>query len=245
MLEVGILICVALILFLLIRNFPVGEDSLELPKENKLKKFLSKLFQKRRERAEENILRSFEGNPEIISPKDIEDVKESYDIEDPEIAKLLFEANDALTEGNLPQVEEKSLEAISKDKRCDQAYVFIARVALAKKQVSDAKEALETAIKCNPDNGLAHAILGEIFLDQEKYTDAINYFQKAVNLDRNNADFRAGLGKAFMMVRQYSKAAKALKRAASLDIDNKEYKELALEAEEKQRSHAQGLSHRS
>jgi cytochrome c-type biogenesis protein CcmH/NrfG len=62
--------------------------------------------------------------------------------------------------------------------------------------------------------------------------------QKAVNLDRGIALWYAELGKAYMQVRQFAKATKALKRAASLDIDNKEYKELASEAEDKQRAHS-------
>lgn len=245
MLEIGIIICVALILFLLIRNFPLDETETLIHKESKLKKFLSNLFKKRREKMEQNIMKSLDNSAELISPREIEDAKESYDTQDPEIAKLLHEANEACEIGDFDCVEEKSLEAIGKDKRCDQAYVFIAKVALSKHQLSDAREALEMSLKCNSDNAMAHATLGEIFLEQEKFTDSIIHFQKAVNIERNNPVFRAGLGKAYMMVRQYSKAAKSLKRAASLDIDNKEYKELALEAEEKQRSHAQGLSHRS
>jgi Flp pilus assembly protein TadD len=75
-------------------------------------------------------------------------------------------------------------------------------------------------------------------LRDENLSDGVEYLQKAVTIDRGNAEWYFELGKAFMGVRQFAKAAKALKRAASLDMENKEYKELASEAEDKQRSHA-------
>ena len=248
MLEVAIIVTIATILFLLLRNFPKTKSKVVLAgggaphKENKMFKFWQKHVLQKRQREEKEIINSLKsGQAGIVSPKEIKEAQNSFDAADPELAKLLVEASDALQMKDYKTVEEKSIEAISKDKTCDQAYAFIAKVAVERKDYSDAEEACKTAIQINPDNALARSILGDIYLIKERYTEAINEFQKAVNLDRNNAAWQAGLGKAYIEVRQFSKAAKALKRASSLDIDNKDYRTLAFEAEEKQKTHARAF----
>lgn len=249
MLEIGIIVTIALILFLLLRNYPKtalgGEasksDFLVEKNSGKMKpmtSFFSKLIDRRREKAEEEIKQAIVSDQDdLVSPKEIEDAKKSFYTKDSEIAKILHEADEALKAGDLRFAEDKSIEALARDKRCDQAYVFIAEVAMRKDNIEDAIEACKTALKCNRDNGFAHAILGEAYYKNEKYSEAIEHYQRAVNIDRNLAAWQAGLGKAYLEVRQYSKASKALRRASSLDIDNKEYKKLAGEAEDKQRSH--------
>jgi tetratricopeptide (TPR) repeat protein len=245
LLELGIIICVTIVLILVLRNYSkTGNESIYIAKDNSTKginmNFLKKILSKRREKAEKGIEEAIiSGQRDIISPKEIEDAQATYFVEDPEVAQMLHESDDAFRAGDLKLAEEKAIDAIGKDKKCDQAYVFVGKVALLKQNYEEAKEAATTALKCNADNGFAYAILGEIYYKDEKYTDAIENFQKAVNYDRNNAEWQAGLGKAYMEVRQFAKAAKALKRAASLDIDNLEYKKLAMEAEEKQRAHSQ------
>ena len=238
MLELGIIVTVALIVFLLLKNYPrvVASDGSKADEKRPTMKIIKKYFERKRDEKEQEIIESLnEGKSEIVSPKQVEDAKKSFGSTDPEVAKLLHEANDALEAEEYRKAEEKSLKALQKDKHSGQAYAFIAAVAIHKKQFSDAEEALKIALKCNKNNGLAHASFGELNFIQEKFNDAIDHFQKAVNLDRNNASWQAGLGKSYLMVRQFSKAAKALKRAATLNIDNSEYKKLAMEAEQKLR----------
>ena len=245
MLEIAIIVSIAAALFLLLRNFHRTENLVpespivEVKKDSKMLKFWQKWTSRRQKQNEDEIREAIRsGQSGIVSPKEIQDAQNSFDAADPKVAKLLFEANEALEMKDFKTVEEKSIEALSIDKRCDQAYAFVAQVAMEKKDNTDAEEACKTALKCNNDNGMAHAILGEIYLIKERFTEAIAEYQKAVNLDRNNAAWQAGLGKSYMQVRQFSKAAKALKRASSLDIDSKEYRDLSFEAEEKQRAHA-------
>ena len=236
---------IAAALFLLLRNFHRTKELIpesqvaEIKKDSKMLKFWQKWtsrWQKQNEEELKEAIRS--GQSGIVSPREIQDAQDSFDAADPKVAKLLFEANEASSMKDFKTVEEKAIEAIAIDKRCDQAYAFVAQVAIERKDYADAEEACKTALKCNNENGLAHAILGKIYLTKERYTEAISEYQKAVNLDRNSAEWQAGLGESYMQVRQFSKAAKALKRASSLDIDNKKYRDLAFEAEEKQRAHA-------
>ena len=247
MLEIVIIISIAIALFLLLRNFQrtknlAPERVIEVNKDKKMFKFWQKWTSLRQKKNEEDIKEAIRsGQSGIVSPKEIRDAQDSYAAADPVVAKLLYEANEALEMKDFKKVEEKSIEAISIDLHCDQAYSFIARVAMEKKDYTDAAEAIKTALKCNDENGMAHAILGQIHYIKERYTEAIAEYQKAVNLDRNNAVWQAGLGKSYLQVRQFSKAAKALRRAASLDIDSKEYRTLAFEAEEKQKAHARAF----
>jgi len=245
LLEIGIIVCVALILFVLLRHFPQTKDRAIMPQErrsNMKVAFLENLWRKRRKKTEEDIKKSLlSGQEEIVTPAEVETAKKSFWTVDPAVAKLLHEADEALRASNFDVAEKKALQAISHDKKADQAYVFVARVAFERNEYNDATEACLTALRLNDENAYALALLGEINLVHEKYSLAITYFQKAINLDRNQAEWQAGLGKCYLMVRQFAKAAKALRRAAMLDIENKEYHRLADEAEEKQKTHSQVL----
>jgi len=242
LLEVGIIICLAVVLFLILHNFPKtaeGGESSVMPKENKLNGFIKKLFTKKEKNISDSIKQAIvDGQDKIIAPSQTEEVKEKYQESDPEIAQLLHEADIALEKSDLREAEDSAIDALSKDKKCSQAYDIIGRVAMLRGSFDEAKEAYKTALKCNPELGSAYFGLGQIFLKDENHTKAIENMQRAVVLDRSHADWYAELGQAYMEVRQFAKAAKALKRATSLDIDNKSYKELSAEAEEKQRAHA-------
>lgn len=178
---------------------------------------------------------------EIISPNKINNAQHDFDEEDPEIAKLLLEANEAILRKDLRDAEDKAAEIVTKNKKCAQAYVIFGNVAFLRGMFDDAKEAYKTAVKCNPTFDEAYFGLGKIELKKENLTEAIKYLQRAVTLNRNVAEWYAELGRAYMEVRQFAKAAKALKRASNLDFENEEYKKLAKEAEEKQRSHLTAL----
>ena len=209
-----------------------------IKKDNFIKQTYEKLFSGFRKKNEDEIRKALTtGQDKVVSPKEISDAQKSFWTDDPDIAKILFEANKAILDGNYARAEKKSIEALSKDKKCDQAYVFISQVAMSRKKYDEAIESAEAALKCNHTNASAHAILGECYFLDEKYSDAIENYQKAVNVDHNHPEWQSGLGKAYLEIRQFSKAAKALRRASSLDIDDKEWKELASYAEEKQRMH--------
>lgn len=246
MLEVGIIICVGAIIFILLRRYPRGaRDVFQSGRKNSNISSFKKLFGHQRHIEEEEIRETLSmGQEEIVTPREIETASESFKAEDPIIAKLLHEANHALKNEDLAVAEGKALEAISQDIRCDQAYAFMALVALKKSEWENAGAAAKTAIKCNSENAQAYAVLGEIALSEERYTEAIDNCLKAVMLNRNNAAWYGLLGQAYTEVRQFAKSAKAFKRAASLDLDNTEYRRKAAVAEEKQNSHARVLRSR-
>lgn len=246
MLEIGIIVCLAAVLFLVLHNFPkTAENESDNTSDNimvdekKSVGFLKNIFKKKPKDISNEIKEAVvSGQEKVIAPSQAEIVKEKYQESDPEIAQLLHEADIALEKSDLREAEDLAINAISKDKKCAPAYDIIGTVAMLRGSFDEAKQAYKTALKCNPELGSAYFGLGQICLRDENYTDAIENMQRSVVLDRSHADWYAELGKAYMEVRQFAKAAKALKRATSLDIDNKSYKELAAEAEEKQRAHA-------
>jgi tetratricopeptide (TPR) repeat protein len=237
LLEIGIIITLALIFFFVLKNFPkTGESQ---PERMKKESFWEKAFSKKKESLAESIQEEIEKNQEkIIAPVEINLTSEKYEEADPEIAKLLYEADTAFEKNDLRAAEDLAIEAISKEKKCGQAYVIVGKIAFTRGVLQDAKAAFKAAMKCNDELGEAYFGMGSINLREENFTKAIENLSEAVSIDRGKAEWYAELGKAYMEVRQFAKAAKALKRAASLDIDNKEYKELASEAEDKQRAHA-------
>ena len=247
MLEIAIIVCLAIILFLVLRNFPKTKDglsvsSIEAPaEESKTMKesFFSKLFGKKTASDSADIMAVIDkDNNKIIAPLEISEAQKAYKEADPEIAKMLYEADLAMARGDLREVEDLALQVVVKEKKCAYAYVLIGKVAFSRGSFDDAKESFKTALKCDKESAEAYFGLGQIELKDENFSEALMSLQKAVNLNRGVAEWYAELGKAYMQVRQFAKATKALKRAASLDIDNKEYKDLASEAEDKQRAHS-------
>jgi tetratricopeptide (TPR) repeat protein len=242
LLEVGIIISLAAVLFLILHNFPKtaeGEPDKIVLQEKKMFKLFDGLFKKKPKDPSDAIKQAITvGQEKIIAPSETETVKEKYNESDPEIAQLLYDADIALEKSDLREAEDSALNVLSKDKKCAHAYGVIGKVAMLRGSFDEAKQAYKAALKCDSELGDAYFGLGQISLRDENYTKAIENMQHAVVLDRSHADWYAELGQAYMEVRQFAKAAKALKRATSLDIDNKSYKELAAEAEEKQRAHA-------
>ncbi len=237
MLEILIIISLAIALFMVLKNFPkTKERNVEAEEAAPAKKrFWQKFTPKNVEEIKEAIA---SGQKKIVSPGDIDIARKLYMESDPEIARILYEADEAIEKQDLREAENLSLEVLRRDTKCGRAYVVIGKIASLRGSFDDAVEAYKAAVKCNKGIGEAYFGLGEIQMREENFTEAIENLQKAVNIDRGNPRWYAVLGSAFMQVRQYAKAAKSLKRAASLDLDNEEYRDLANEAEDKMRSHA-------
>jgi len=236
-LEIVIIICLALALYLLLRHYPDAKNfKLKINKEG-IMKIVGKFSRKKAKVGAEIVAEIDKGHTEVVSPVEIEQAVADFD-ENPEIAEILCQAEKAAEENDLRLAEEKALQAIAKNKRCAKAYAIIGSIAYSRGQFQEAKEAYKTALKCNCNLGEAYFGLGQIDFREENFSGAIDFLLKSVILEKGHAEWYGELGKAHLEVRQYAKAAKALKRAASLDIDNKEYRELAAQAEEKQRSHS-------
>lgn len=241
MLEIVIILCLAGALFLLLRHYPQARQTKAFINKEKvieLFKHLPKLPKIKREKIEEKIQDSIDaGHNKIAIPVEVPE-KIMHNLE-PDVADCIKKADEALESNDLRCAEECSIDAISKDKRCFEAYNIIGKVAFSRGQFSDAKEAFKTAIKCDSEYGEPYYYIGVIEVREENMSKAIEHLEKAIVYEKGNAEWYCELGKAYMEVRQYAKAAKVLKRATSLDIDNKEYRDLSTEAEEKQRTHSQ------
>jgi len=236
LIEVFIILCVAGALYLLLRHYPDAK-SLKFPVSREaLSQFIGRFKFKGKNIHKEIAEEIARGQEDIISPKELEDAAVGFD-EDPELARLLVQADKLCAEGDLRGAEDKAIEAISKNKKCAKAYSLIGNIASSRGQFTEAEESYKAALKCNTDFAEAYFGLGRMELREENYTEATELLAKSVALEKNHAEWYAELGKAYMEIRQFAKAAKALKRATSLDMNNKEYRDLSTEAEEKQKSH--------
>lgn len=233
MLEVGILIVVAIIFIFLAIRFPRTKDfnfrkpvkKTTDPSINEAKRVMADRHSK--DKKEPIVVNS---EPEIV---------DELDKYDKELSGLLKLARDKIENGKYSTAEGLLVDAICKDNRCAWAYEQLGVIYLTiGKNISDAKESFEVAIKINPQSAESWYGLGKILFSDGKINSAIEHFQKATAIDRNNPEYQAGLGKAYLEVRQFGKASKALKRASSLDISNQDYKDLASLAEDKHREHS-------
>lgn len=238
MYEIIIIVCLAIALFLLLRHYPEAR-SVNTFSFHAIRDFLARFKRTKSKKEIQQIEKMIEeSNENWVAPAEIERATETFHESDPELAQSLMKAEEAYEINDLRAAEELSLEVIGKDKRCAYAYLLIGKVAYSRGQFDDAREALRTTIKCKKDFAEAYFYLGLLESREENLSKAVEYLEKAVAHEKGHADWYAELGKVYMGVRQFAKAAKVLKRAASLDIDNKEYKDLAAEAEEKQRTHS-------
>ncbi len=238
MLEIIIIICLAIALFLLLRHYPDAHTLSGYFNSAKFKSFFAEFARGMQKSEVKAIQAEIEKNNNVVAPVEVEAAISNFKVDDPEDARMLHLANESFLANDLRDAEDKAIEVIGKDKRCAEAYLLIGKIAFTRGQFADAKEAFKTALKCDKELGEAYYGLGKVEVGNENLSGAIDNLQKAIILEKGNPDWYADLGKAYMQVRQYAKAAKVLKRAASLDIDNKEYRELASEAEDKQKTHS-------
>ncbi|HPL01849.1 MAG TPA: tetratricopeptide repeat protein [bacterium] len=233
MLEIGILLLIAAIFIFLAIRFPKTKDFdfKKPPRGNndqvvlEAQKILSERHQKK----------SVESSEEKIEPE----VSDELDKYDKELSGLLKLARDKINDGKYSTAEGLLVDAVCKDNKCAWAYEQLGVIYLSiGKNLSDAKESFQMAIKLNPESAESWFGLGKILFSDGQLNSAIEHFQKATTIDRNNPEYQAELGKAYLEIRQFGKASKALKRASSLDISNQKYKELASLAEDKHREHS-------
>ena len=238
MLEFIIIICLALALFLLLRHYPDARTLTSFFHSVKFRKFFTDFTRGMKKSEIKAVQAEIEKNNQVVAPSEVEAAISSFKVDDPELARVLHLANESFVAGDLRDAEDKAIEVIGKDKRCAEAYIIVGKIAFSRGQFSDASDAFKTALKCDDSLGEAHYGLGKIALQDENLTDSIEHLQKAIILEKGNSDWYGDLGKAYMEVRQFAKAAKSFKKASNLDISNKEYRDLAIEAEEKQRTHS-------
>lgn len=238
MLEVVIIICLAIALFLLLRHYPDAKTLTGFFNSIRFKKYFGEFARGIKKKDLVAMQAEIEKNNQVVAPSEVEEALTTFKVSDPEIARMLHLANEAYSLNDLRAAEDKAIEAISQDKRCAEAYVIIGKIAYSRGQFEDAESAFKTALKCDDELGEAHYGLGKIEFSKDNLTGSLEHLQKAIMLEKGHADWYADLGKAYVEVRQFAKAAKAFKKASNLDVENKEYKDLSNMAEEKIRTHS-------
>ncbi|HSI21293.1 MAG TPA: tetratricopeptide repeat protein [Verrucomicrobiae bacterium] len=157
---------------------------------------------------------------------------------DPELDKLLSEADIHFRKGEMKAAEQLYLQVASKDPKCSKAYSRLGVIYLENgDDWEDAEAAFRQALKTDPQNGYVLNNLGLVLYHQDKFADAIRNFEQAVHLDDLNASRHANLGMAYMAMRQYAKAESSFKKALKLEPSEMEYKDLLAEAVEKKLAH--------
>jgi len=160
-LEILIIVCLAIVLFLSLRNFSRTSDQVTIQGET-VGAFWNNVFKKREQVLDEIKAEISRGQEDVVSPGEIDVAQKRFMESDPELARILFEADQALGKEDLREAEELALEAVKKDTRCAPAYVIIGKIAQLRGAFADASEAYKMAVKCNPEVAEAYFGLGQI-----------------------------------------------------------------------------------
>jgi len=223
--EVIMVICLAGILFILIRKFPeltsvVKNGSDGFPVEKKVIK-KEKPAEKTREI----------DTPELPeTPK----IKPKYS---EKVEKILADARETLSAKKGQLAEEKLIEAIKIDLRCADAYSILGDIYFSRKRYSESKESYQAAIRYDDDQGAAHYGLALILESENRLNDAASEVLLATKIDPKNDIWLKKLADLYMDLRMYAKAVNVYKKAAACRPDYQLYKDLASRAELKLRTH--------
>jgi len=210
-------ICLAVILFILIRRFP---DTAKLPTITQLKPVESEV-----------------NDSEIKEEKKLVSEKENVLSYSPEINNLIETARKLTADNKHQQAEDKLIEAIQLDIRCALAYSMLGDIYLHRKKNTEAGEAYRAAIHHDPKEPFAHYGLSLILEEAGRYNDAVAQLLLATRISDNNDTWYKKLGDLYINLRMFSKASMAYNKAAYLRPDYGHYKELALASQKKQQEH--------
>jgi len=218
-------ICLAGILFILIRKFPevasvVNDDRTGFLVEKK------KLIQNKPKEKEQFIESKEEPKVEEIELKYSEKVE-----------KILSEARELLGQKKEHLAEDKLIEAIKIDLRCADAYSLLGDIYFSRKRHIESRESYQAAIRYDENQGAAHYGLALILESENRLNDATNEVLAATRIDPKNDIWLKKLADLYMDLRMYAKAVNIYKKAFACRPDYHLYQELASKAELKLRAH--------
>jgi len=207
------IVCLAVILFIMMRKFPSTAE------------------------VEENEPKKIKKDTPVVEAKVIKPITEAKPKYTSDVEKLLNEARKLIDDDKRQAAEDKLIEAVQIDLKCATAYTLLGDIYLKRRKNNEAEEAYKAAIKNDPEEAAAHFGLGLILEDAGRLNDAVKEVIAATRIDGTNDIWYHREGELYMNLRMYSKAAMAYNRAANLRPDYTRYKELALQADKKQVSH--------
>ncbi len=111
--------------------------------------------------------------------------------------------------------------AIKYDKRNVKAYAAMGLLLYHAKQVKEAKNAIDTAIKLSPETFSTYYYLGKILKDSKDYPGAIRAFEKAQRDSEYRQKSLIESGSCYMMGNSIDNAMNCYERAISADHDGR------------------------
>ncbi len=155
-----------------------------------------------------------------IMPKSRQAFKAYHNPKNPE--KVYELAKQAFRDGKLDLAEKVYLTLQAAAPKSARATVFLARIALLRKDMKRALELLAEGEQRNPSYVHVHAVRGEIFGIQEKWDDAIAAFSKAIELSPLNPVRYKQVSEVLFRQKKYKEAVPILQRGLDLGVGFKE-----------------------
>lgn len=215
MVEVVMIICLAVVLFILIRRFPdtakAVSDQQSTPK----------------------VIEEIKPAEKVVEKEAVPQYSEA-------VEALLLEAKKLIDENKSRVAEDKLIEAIQEDLHCAPAYTLLGDIYLQRKRLGESEESYQAALRNDDRQAGAHFGLASIFEENGRTNEAVKEAQKAIKIDSTNDLWYKKLADLYMELRVYAKAEMAYRKAENLRPDYAHYKELAILAGKKQLSHKVG-----
>jgi len=255
--SVIILICLAVLLYLILPKVPIlaNLDINNLPEELEQKKkkeiIIGRLESKgkelgRRIVARLGFIRDFwlflQGKFRILvrrieklwryeeSSRQKVEQKEMTDKEkEVKIKELIKEGRNFFAVQNYDKAEELFISALRLDPKSSEIYRGLADTYLAKGSYNEAVETYEFLLTLNKDDDNVLMKLGEIKEMQNKLDEAINYYQQAALLGDTLAPRFFHLAELLLKVKQPETAKEAIRSACDLEPKNPKYLDLLIE----------------
>lgn len=128
------------------------------------------------------------------------------------LAAVVLEAS-----GNLQVALEHAEKAIARDGQSGEAWRALARVWAHQDRLSDAENALRTALALDPQNACdSYKQLGWVYFADDRREESITAFAAAVRANESDPPAWYGLAEAYRSVKQYADALEAIRGALRL-----------------------------
>jgi len=205
MLEIGLIIVLSLIFFIVLRKMPAKEEIVEAEK----RKEILAIEEKRRK----EILRTQKREEEL------ENIKRG------DIKKIEKKILNYIEERKLGKAERMLIKLAAYFPKKGEYLALLGEVYFRRKNYQDAAESYLEAIKREPENGFHYFNLGEVYYKLKEYKKAVAAFKKSLSFNNKIAKRHAGLGNSLLKLGRYKQAEKSLQSALQLEPNNEAYKD--------------------
>ena len=132
------------------------------------------------------------------------------------LKEIIVQIEQVKMQNNFEKAYKMIQDAIIKYSEDYRLYEELADVSIYIWNIKKASQAIDYALKLNPDSATWNYLKGFILLSQDNFKQALKFLEKSNSLMGNNSEVLRNLGWAYTMNNQIEKGIMILKRALNL-----------------------------